>query len=185
MISTRRRRSLPGEPDIPNEEIRYGTGESVLGPVLVASSDKGVVSIVVARTSDHLIQTLQKRIPRGHLVHDAAGMKRLVAQVVNYIDKPEGILELPLDLRGSPFQRRVWQAISEIPAGSVTSYSEIAYQIGSPRAGRAVGGVCALNGLAFAVPCHRVLHKDGSPTAGNHWSTYSQRALIAREGKDQ
>jgi AraC family transcriptional regulator of adaptative response/methylated-DNA-[protein]-cysteine methyltransferase len=184
MISARRRRHLPDEPDIPNEEIRYGLGESVLGPILVASSDKGIVSILVAQAPDHLVRTLQKRIPRGHLVLDAAGMRRLVSKVVNYIDEPMGILDLPLDIRGSPFQQRVWQAIREIPAGSVSSYSEIAYRIGSPRASRAVGGVCALNGLAFAIPCHRVLHKDGSPTEGNHWSTYTQRALIAREAKD-
>jgi AraC family transcriptional regulator of adaptative response/methylated-DNA-[protein]-cysteine methyltransferase len=183
MILPRRRRPLPDEPGIPNEEIRYGLDESVLGPVLVASSGKGIVSILIAEDPDQLVRDLQKRLPRGHLVRNTVSMKRLIARVVDYIDEPRGVLELPLDLRGSPFQQRVWQAIREIPAGRTSSYSEIAYEIGSPRASRAVGGVCALNSLAFAIPCHRVLHKDGSPTEGYHWGTHSQLALIAREAK--
>ena len=183
MIVPRRRRSLPDEPGIPNEEIRYELGKSVLGPVLVASSDNGVVAILVGDDPDQQVLSLQKRLPRGHLIRDTVNMKRLVARVSNYIDEPKGVLELPLDLRGSAFQQRVWQAIREIPAGRTSSYSEVAYAIGSPMASRAVGGVCALNSLAFAVPCHRVLHKDGSPTEGYHWGRYSQLALIAREAR--
>jgi AraC family transcriptional regulator of adaptative response/methylated-DNA-[protein]-cysteine methyltransferase len=181
MIPPRRRRRQPDEPGIPNEEIRYGLDESVLGPVLVASSEKGVVSILIGEDPDQLVRDLQKWLPRGHLVRDTANMKRLMKQVVDYIDEPKGVMKLTLDLRGSAFQLRVWQAIREIPAGRTSSYSEIAYRIGSPRASRAVGGVCALNSLAFAVPCHRVLHKDGSPTEDYHWGVHRQLALIARE----
>jgi AraC family transcriptional regulator of adaptative response/methylated-DNA-[protein]-cysteine methyltransferase len=173
-----RRRRLPEEFGIPNEEIRYQMGESVLGPVLVASSDKGVVSILIGEDRELLVRSLQKQLPRGHLVRaDNPVLERVIA----YIDEPEGVLEVALDLRGTEFQKKVWQAIREIPAGETSSYSDIAQRAGAPRAGRAVGTVCATNNLAFAVPCHRVLHKDGTPRQGPHWG-HTQLALLRREG---
>ena len=174
----RRRRRLPEEFGIPNEEICYQIGESVLGPVLVASSDKGVVSILIGEDPELLVRSLQKQLPRGHLVRaDNSVFERVIA----YIDEPEGVLEVALDFRGTEFQKKVWQAIREIPAGKTSSYSDIAHKAGVPRAGRAVGTVCATNNLAFAVPCHRVLHKDGTPRQGPHWG-HTQLALLRREG---
>jgi len=175
----RRSRRLPDEPQIPNEEIRYALGESVLGPVLVAWSGKGVVSIQLGHEPEQLLQHLQRQLPRGHLVRadDAA----LLSQVIGYIDEPDGALDVKLDLRGTEFQRKVFAAIQAIPAGQTSFYSDIAHKAGAPRAGRAVGSVCATNNLAFAVPCHRVLHKDGTPRQGPHWG-HTQSALLRREG---
>lgn len=174
-----RRSRLPDEPQIPNEEIRYAIGESVLGPVLVASSDKGVVSIQLGGDPEQLLRNVQRQLPRGHLVRtdDTA----LLEQVTQYIDEPEGVMDVNLDIRGTDFQKKVFAAIREIPAGQTSSYSDIALMAGAPRAGRAVGSVCATSNLAFAVPCHRVLHKDGTPRQGPHWG-HTQLALLRREG---
>ncbi len=174
-----RRRRLPDEFDIPNEEIRYAAGESVLGPVLVAWSDQGVVSIQIGHDSEQLLRNVQRQLPRGHLVR--ADNKALLKKVIGYIDEPEGMLDITLDIRGTEFQKNVFAAMREIPAGQTNSYSDIAQKAGVPRAGRAVGSVCATNNLAFAVPCHRVLHKDGSPRTGPHWG-HTQLSLLRREG---
>ncbi len=179
LIRPRRRKSLPDEPDIPDEEIRYVIGESVLGMVLVASSNKGVVSIQLGHDADQLLRNAQRQLPRGHLVR--ADNKALLKRVIAYIDEPHGMLDVKLDIRGTEFQKKVFAAIQEIPAGQTSSYSDVAHKAGAPRAGRAVGSVCATNNLAFAVPCHRVLHKDGSPRTGPHWG-YTQLSLLRREG---
>jgi len=175
----RRGRRLPDEPQIPNEEIRYAIGESVLGPVLVALSDTGIVSIQLGYPPAQLLRNLERQLPRGHLVRskDTA----LLQRVIDYIDEPEGVLDVPLDIRGTEFQKKVFAAIHEIPAGHSASYSDIAIKAGAPRAGRAVGSVCATNNLAFAVPCHRITHKDGSPRTGPHWG-HTQLSLLRREG---
>jgi len=175
----RRGRRLPDEPQIPNEEIRYAQGESVLGPVLVAWSDKGVISIQLGHDPEQLLRNVQRQLPRGHLVR--ADDKALLKRVIGYIDAPEGVLDIKLDIKGTEFQRKVFAAMREIPAGETASYSDIAYKAGAPRDGRAVGSVCATNNLAFAVPCHRVLHKDGTPRQGPHWG-HTQLALLRREG---
>jgi AraC family transcriptional regulator of adaptative response/methylated-DNA-[protein]-cysteine methyltransferase len=177
----RRKMRLPDEFGIPNEEIRYATGESLLGPVLVASSPKGVLAILIGENPGQLVAKLQKRFPRGHLVRAGEDAGGLATRVIDYIDAPKGRLELELDLRGTDFQQRVWQAMREIPAGRTSSYSDIAHAAGMPRASRAVGTACANSNLAFAVPCHRVLHKGGSPRTGHHWGLHSQQALIDRE----
>jgi len=175
----RRSRRLPDEPQIPNEEIRYAIGESTLGPVLVALSDKGIVSVQLGHEPAQLLRNLEKQLPRGHLIRskDTAALK----QVIAYIDEPEGVLDVTLDIRGTDFQKNVFAAIHEIPAGETASYSDIAIKAGAPRAGRAVGSVCATNNLAFAVPCHRVTHKDGSTRPGPHWG-HTQLSLLRREG---
>ena len=175
----RRRRSLPDEPQLPNEEIRYSIGESVLGPVLVALSDKGIVSIQLGYEPAQLLRNLEKQLPRGHLVRSSD--TAILRKVIDYIDEPAGVLDVTLDIRGTEFQKKVFAAIHEIPAGTSASYSDIAIKAGAPRAGRAVGSVCATNNLAFAVPCHRVTHKDGSPRTGPHWG-HTQLSLLRREG---
>ncbi len=175
----RRGKRLPDEPQIPNEEIRYAEGESVLGPTLVAWSDKGVISIQLGAEPERLLRNVRRQLPRGHLVR--ADDKALLERVIGYIDEPEGVLDIQLDIRGTEFQKKVFAAIREIPAGETASYSDIAIKAGTPRAGRAVGSVCATNNLAFAVPCHRVLHKDAKPRQGPHWG-HTQLALLRREG---
>jgi AraC family transcriptional regulator of adaptative response/methylated-DNA-[protein]-cysteine methyltransferase len=174
-----RGRRLPDEPQLPNEEIRYAVGESVLGPVLIAWSVNGVVSIQLTYPPDRALRNVEKQLPRAHLVRTTA--TALLDRVIAYIDAPEGVMDITLDIRGSEFQKKVFAAIHEIPAGATASYSDIAYKAGAPRAGRAVGSVCAINNLAFAVPCHRVLHKDGSPRTGPHWG-HTQLSLLRREG---
>jgi AraC family transcriptional regulator of adaptative response/methylated-DNA-[protein]-cysteine methyltransferase len=175
----RRRRRLPDEFGIPNEEIRYAVGESVLGAVLVAWSDTGVVSIQLGLDPEQALRTVQRQLPRGHLVR--ADNEALLKKVIGYIDEPDGVLDVDLDIRGTEFQKKVFAAVHAIPAGETRSYSDIAHKAGAPRAGRAVGSVCATNNLAFAVPCHRVLHKDGSPRTGPHWG-HTQLSLLRREG---
>lgn len=175
----RRARRLPDEPQIPNEEIRYAIGETVLGPVLVASSETGIISIQLGYPPEQALRNVQKQLPRGHLV--PAGDMPVLHRVIAYIDRPEGVMDVPLDIRGTAFQKKVFQAMREIPAGETRSYSDIAHKVGAPRAGRAVGTVCAHNNLAFAVPCHRVLHKDGKPRTGPHWGQ-TQLSLLRREG---
>jgi AraC family transcriptional regulator, regulatory protein of adaptative response / methylated-DNA-[protein]-cysteine methyltransferase len=175
----RRGRHLPDEPQLPNEEIRYAMGQSVLGPVLVAWSDEGIVSIQLAYPPDQALRNVERQLPRAHLVRttDTA----LLDPVIAYIDSPVGVMDVALDIRGTEFQKKVFAAIREIPAGATASYSDIAHKAGAPRAGRAVGSVCATNNLAYAVPCHRVLHKDGSPRTGPHWG-HTQLSLLRREG---
>jgi AraC family transcriptional regulator of adaptative response/methylated-DNA-[protein]-cysteine methyltransferase len=125
------------------------------------------------------LRNVERQLPRGHLVR--ANDTALLDRVIAYVDEPEGVLDVPLDIRGTAFQKKVFEAMRDIPAGETTSYSDIAYKVGAPRAGRAVGTVCAHNNLAFAVPCHRVLHKDGRPRTGPHWG-HTQLSLLRREG---
>jgi AraC family transcriptional regulator, regulatory protein of adaptative response / methylated-DNA-[protein]-cysteine methyltransferase len=165
----------------PGEEIRFDTGKSVLGELLVAMTDSGVVAILVGESPKELAEDLQERFPAASVVQERLDGGDIVAQVARYIDAPHGILDLPLELRGTAFQKRVWNAVRTIPAGRTSSYSEIARRIGAPRAVRAVGSACASNNLAFAVPCHRVLHKDGSMSWGEAWGKARQQQLLARE----
>jgi AraC family transcriptional regulator of adaptative response/methylated-DNA-[protein]-cysteine methyltransferase len=176
---SRRSRRLPDERRIPNEEIHYAVGESVLGPVHVAASEKGIVSIQLGDEPAQLLRNLERQLPRGHLVRSEDTV--LLERVIGYIDEPDGMLDVELDIRGTDFQKKVFEAIRDIPAGETASYSDIAIKAGAPRAGRAVGSVCATNNLAFAVPCHRVLRKDGSPRTGPHWG-HTQLSLLRREG---
>ncbi len=165
----------------PEEMLRYGIDASSLGLVLVASSSKGVAAILIDQEPEQLTAKLQRKFPSAHLIDDQRGQKDVLKQVIKFIETPARGLEVALDLRGTAFQQKVWRAIRQIPAGQTATYSDIAIKIGAPRAARAVGTVCAHNTLAIAVPCHRVLHKDGSPLAGYHWGGNKQLALIARE----
>lgn len=144
------------------EKISFGTGVSPLGPILVASSANGIVSILLGRKTQELIRELRQRFPKASVVRDEKEAKRLVSRVSRYIECPIRPFELPLDLRGTPFQKRVWEEVRKIPVGETSTYSRIAERVGAPKAIRAVGSTCSVNGLAFAVPCHRVLHKDGT-----------------------
>lgn len=162
--------------------IRFAIGQCTLGAILVAASTRGVCAISLGDDPDILIRELQDRFPRAELIGGDAGFEQWVAQVVGFVETPARGLDLPLDIRGTAFQQRVWQALREIPAGSTTSYAEVARRIGSPRAVRAVAGACAANTLAVAIPCHRVV-RHGGGLSGYRWGVERKRALLAREAE--
>jgi AraC family transcriptional regulator of adaptative response/methylated-DNA-[protein]-cysteine methyltransferase len=161
-------------------EIRFALGLCSLGSILVAMSPRGVCAISLGDDPEALVRDLQDRFPKARLVGGDEDFERLVAQVVGFVEAPALGLALPLDIRGTAFQQRVWQALREIPAGSRVSYSEIARRIGSPRSVRAVAGACAANTLAVAIPCHRVVRTDGD-LSGYRWGVERKRALLERE----
>jgi AraC family transcriptional regulator, regulatory protein of adaptative response / methylated-DNA-[protein]-cysteine methyltransferase len=181
VMPSKRGTNSPREAGASREEIRYAVGRSSVGLVLVASGAGGVVSILVGLDPDQLVGELQARFPEAHLTRGDRDDENRARRVVDFVEDPAHGLDLPLDIRGTEFQRRVWQAVREIPAGRTTTYTEIARAIGSPRAMRAVGNACSTNNLAIAVPCHRVLHHDGSPSGGSYWGHDRQRILLDRE----
>jgi len=163
-------------------EIRFAVGECSLGSILVAQSARGVCAILLGDDPDALLAELQQRFPAARLVGGEAAFESLVARVVGLVEGPRLGLELPLDIRGTAFQQRVWQALRKIPPGETLSYAELARRIGAPRAVRAVAGACAANPLAVAIPCHRVVRRDGD-LAGYRWGIERKRALLEREAK--
>ncbi|HEV7307860.1 bifunctional DNA-binding transcriptional regulator/O6-methylguanine-DNA methyltransferase Ada [Ensifer sp.] len=163
-----------------NEDIRFAVGQSSLGAVLVASSAKGVASILLGDDPDALVRDLQDRFPKARLIGMDREYEALIAQVCGFVENPGIGLDLPLDVRGTAFQCRVWQALQEIPVGARLSYQQIARRIGAPSATRAVAGACAANNLALAIPCHRVVRNDGS-LSGYAWGVERKRALLDRE----
>ena len=163
-----------------NEEIKFAVGQTSLGAILVASSKKGVAAILLGDDPDQLVRGLQDRFPKARLLGADRAYEALVSRVVGFVESPELGLHLPLDVRGTAFQQRVWQALREIPVGETVSYAEIAHRIGSPKAVRAVAGACAANNLAVAIPCHRVVRNDGS-LSGYAWGVERKRALLDRE----
>ena len=161
-------------------DIVFAIGRCSLGAILVARSDRGVCAIALGDDPAVLARDLRARFANARRVDDDAAFARGVAQVVAFVEAPALGLDLPLDVRGSAFQQRVWQALRELPAGRTVSYSDVAARIGSPKAVRAVAQACAANSLAVAIPCHRVLRSDGE-LADYRWGTARKRALIERE----
>jgi AraC family transcriptional regulator of adaptative response/methylated-DNA-[protein]-cysteine methyltransferase len=160
--------------------IRFAVGECSLGSILVAATDKGVCAILLGDEPEPLVRGLQDSFPRARLIGGDKGFEQLVAKVVGFVEAPALGLDLPLDVRGTAFQQRVWQALREIPAGSTASYTEIAKRLGAPKAVRAVAHACASNAIAVAIPCHRVVRHDGK-LSGYRWGVERKRALLARE----
>ena len=165
-----------------NTEIRFAIGECSLGSILVAQSDRGVCAILMGDDPDELIRDLQDRFPRAKLIGGDGEFEQLVAKVVGFVEAPGIGLDLPLDVSGTAFQQRVWQALSEIPVGETASYTDIANRIGSPKSARAVAQACAANTLAVAIPCHRVLRNDGR-LSGYRWGVERKRALLEKEAR--
>ena len=159
-------------------------GETSLGSILVAVSVKGVCAISLGDDPGALVRDLQDQFPKADLVGGDKEFERTVAQVVGFIEAPRIGLNLPLDVRGTAFQLRVWQALKEIPLGKTVSYSDIAERIGAPKAARAVAQACGSNHLAVAIPCHRVLRNDGT-LSGYRWGVERKSALLKREGVAQ
>ena len=160
--------------------IRFAIGECSLGAILVAASGLGVCAIFMGDDSDELARELQDRFPGADLIRRDRQLERLVAQVAGFMEAPQLGLDLQLDIRGTAFQQRVWQALREIPAGATVSYTDLAGRIGAPKSVRAVAQACAANPLALAIPCHRVVRKDGS-LSGYRWGVERKRALLERE----
>jgi AraC family transcriptional regulator of adaptative response/methylated-DNA-[protein]-cysteine methyltransferase len=160
--------------------IRFALGECSLGAVLVAQSDQGICAITLGDEPDALLRDLQDRFPRAELIGADRDFESTVAQVVALVESPERGLDLPLDIRGTAFQQRVWQALRAIPAGTTATYTTIAQALGEPKAVRAVAGACAANALAVAIPCHRVVRTDGS-LSGYRWGVARKRELLRRE----
>lgn len=167
-----------------HEVLTFAVGQCTLGAILVASSVHGVAAILLDDDPEALVQDLECRFPKASLVGGDSAYERLVAQVVGLVEAPGRGLALPLDVRGTAFQHRVWMALREIPAGQTASYATIAEKIGSPRAVRAVAGACAANAFAVAIPCHRVVRQDGN-LSGYRWGVERKRELIARESTDR
>jgi AraC family transcriptional regulator of adaptative response/methylated-DNA-[protein]-cysteine methyltransferase len=164
--------------------IRFAIGECSLGAILVAASTRGICAILLGDDPDALAHDLQDRFPRAELLGGDVSFERWVAQVVGFVEQPRLGLDLPLDVRGTAFQQRVWQALQKIPAGTTASYSEIAQRIGAPKSVRAVAGACAANALAVAIPCHRVVRTDGG-LSGYRWGVARKRALLDREARSR
>ncbi len=162
--------------------IRFAVGQCSLGAILVAASDKGICAITLGEDADALVHALQDRFPKAELLGCEPGFETLVAQVVGLVEAPALGHDLPLDVRGTAFQQRVWQALRAIPPGSTASYADIARAIGAPGASRAVAGACAANALAVAIPCHRVVRADGA-VSGYRWGVVRRAALLEREEK--
>ncbi|WP_226478255.1 bifunctional DNA-binding transcriptional regulator/O6-methylguanine-DNA methyltransferase Ada [Pseudomonas sp. MWU16-30323] len=163
-----------------NTDIRFAVGQCSLGAILVAQSNRGVCAILLGDDPDKLVRDLQDQFPRANLLGADHDFEQLIAQVVGFIEAPALGLDLPLDLRGTAFQERVWQALREIPVGCTASYAEIAQRIGAPTAYRAVAQACGANSLAVAIPCHRVVRADGN-LSGYRWGVERKRQLLERE----
>jgi AraC family transcriptional regulator, regulatory protein of adaptative response / methylated-DNA-[protein]-cysteine methyltransferase len=161
-------------------KIQFAVGECKLGSILVASTQRGVCTIALGDDPDLLVQELQDRFSKADLVAGDDSYQTTVATVIRFVDNPRFGLNLPLDLQGTLFQQRVWQALMTIPAGQTATYAEIAAKIGKPNAVRAVAQGCAANTLAVAIPCHRVVRTDGS-ISGYRWGVERKRALLKHE----
>jgi AraC family transcriptional regulator of adaptative response/methylated-DNA-[protein]-cysteine methyltransferase len=166
----------------PPEEIRYGTGKCPLGRLLVASSERGIVTIMVRSTQSALLRDLRERFPKANLIRASTG---LVEKVARYIAAPIRPFPLPLDIRGTELQQRVWNEVRKIPFGETSTYSKIAEAIGHPKAIRAVAQSCSRSWFAFAVPCHRVLHKGGASERNRRdgrqyrWVDYEAKLILS------
>lgn len=165
-----------------NAEMRFAVGQCSLGSILVAATDKGITSISLGDDPDTLVRDLQDRFPKATLIGADPSFEDTVAKVVGLVEAPETGLDLPLDIRGTAFQHRVWEALRAIPPGTTATYREIAERIGMPKAVRAVAAACAANKIAVIIPCHRVIRTDGS-LSGYRWGVERKRALIGRETK--
>ena len=163
-------------------DIRFAVAQCSLGALLVAASSTGICEIALDEDPDRLVQNLQDRFRAAKLIGADPRFESWVADVVGFVEDPARGLDLPLDVRGTAFQRKVWEALCEIPLGETATYSEVAERIGAPAAVRAVARACATNNIALAIPCHRVVRTDGS-LAGYRWGIDRKRELIAREAR--
>jgi AraC family transcriptional regulator, regulatory protein of adaptative response / methylated-DNA-[protein]-cysteine methyltransferase len=177
MTPSRARRGAIGE------TIRYAISATSLGAILVGATAKGVCSIQLGDDSPALVRALESRFAGATFVADDPAFADVVAAVVGFVEAPKGALHLPLDIRGTAFQERVWAALTKIAPGATQTYADVARAIGSPNAVRAVAAACAANELAIAIPCHRVIKSDGTIT-GYRWGVQRKTALLRREAAE-
>ncbi len=163
-----------------NADLRFAVGECALGSILVAASGMGIAAILLGDDPETLVHDLEDRFPKANLIGADRTFEDVMAKVVGLVEAPATGLDLPLDIRGTAFQHRVWEALRQIPPGQTATYGEIAARIGMPRAVRAVAAACAANKIAVAIPCHRVVRNDGA-LAGYRWGIERKRELLARE----
>jgi methylated-DNA-[protein]-cysteine S-methyltransferase/AraC family transcriptional regulator of adaptative response/methylated-DNA-[protein]-cysteine methyltransferase len=164
----------------PSEEIAFATGQSTLGTVLVARGSRGICAIFIGTTTEELTADLAAQFPKSALVWHDGNLDGDLEKILRFIETPAQGLDLELDIRGTPFQHRVWDALCAIPTGRTITYAALARRIGEPGSARAVANACAANAIALAIPCHRVIRSDGTHS-GYRWGIERQRALIARE----
>lgn len=160
--------------------IEFAVGECSLGSILVAATKQGVCAISLGSDPDQLVRDLHDRFPAAQLSRGDADFDRLVGTVVGFVENPSRGLGLPLDVRGTAFQQRVWRALRQIPVRSTLSYADIARRVGAPNAVRAVAQACAANPIAVAIPCHRVVRRDGS-LSGYRWGVQRKQRLLELE----
>ena len=165
-----------------NTDIHFATGKCSLGTVLVAQSLRGVCAILLGDDKAALLSELETRFPLSNRINDAAACKPALTSITALIAAPATKCKMPLDMRGTAFQQRVWKALQKIPAGKTCSYSDIAQRIGAPTASRAVAQACAANALAVVIPCHRVVRSDGG-LSGYRWGVERKRVLLEREAQ--
>lgn len=163
-----------------DEVIRFAFGQSTLGEILVAATEKGICTIFLGDDRGQLVRDLQEAFPNAEITGGDAAFDVMVAQVVGFVEQPSRGLALPLDIRGTAFQRQVWEALRAVPPGMTASYTEIARQMGQPKSVRAVATACAANRIAVAIPCHRILRTDGS-LSGYRWGIARKAELLQRE----
>jgi AraC family transcriptional regulator, regulatory protein of adaptative response / methylated-DNA-[protein]-cysteine methyltransferase len=163
-------------------EVRFAVGQCALGAILVAATPRGISAILLGDEPEALIRDLEDRFPNATLIGADPAFEDTVAKVVGFVEQPGLGLDLPLDVQGTAFQQRVWDALRQIPPGTTVSYAELANRIGKPAAVRAVASACAANKIAVAIPCHRVVRNDGA-LSGYRWGVERKRALLASEKK--
>jgi methylated-DNA-[protein]-cysteine S-methyltransferase/AraC family transcriptional regulator of adaptative response/methylated-DNA-[protein]-cysteine methyltransferase len=164
----------------PVDILFYASGECELGQVLIARSTKGVCAILLGDDHLQLANDLARRFPKATLVANKAMVQQDLAKVTCFVAKPAEGLDLELDMRGTPIQRRVWEKLRAIPLGRTVTYSELARWLAAPTAARAIGAACAANPIALAIPCHRVIRSDGG-LAGYRWGIHRKRELLNKE----
>lgn len=162
--------------------IYFAVDKCSLGTILVAQSEKGICAILLGDEPEHLHADLQQRFPKATLIAGDSHFQKIVKQIIDVIEKSKPAINLPLDIRGTLFQQRVWQALQKIPAGETRSYRDIAEAIGSPKAVRAVAGACAANAIAVIIPCHRVVRNDGN-LSGYRWGVERKKKLLQQEAE--
>ncbi|MDB5516296.1 MAG: ada [Tardiphaga sp.] len=160
--------------------IRFAIGKCSLGSVLVATSGKGICAILLGDDPTVLLDDLHGRFPYAGIAAGDDDLARLATKVIGFVEAPTAGLDWPLDIKGTAFQRRVWQVLRDIPPGSTASYADVAARLGSPKAVRAVAQACASNSIAVAIPCHRVIRSDGG-LSGYRWGVARKQALLVRE----
>lgn len=165
-------------------QIRFATEQCQLGTVLVAQSSRGVSAIFLGDDPDMLTRTLLNCYPGAQRAGEDPAFRQLIEQVASFIEAPRAGLDVPLDVRGTAFQESVWKALLEIPPGTTASYTDIAERIGAPRSVRAVAQACGANLIAVAIPCHRVVRRDGG-ISGYRWGVERKRDLLLRENVTQ